>query len=769
MAEPTYDLFLVYADDDRAWVEGFLRPALGVPDEDTITREKFRLGAPIVGEYERAVTSSCYTVLVFSPAFLADWWAMFGEQLVAFAAVEEGRAWLVAIVLHPCQLPLSERFRVHLDCTDRTQWDEQVGRLRDRLGRPELPPAEVPCPYPGMVPFTTKDARFFHGREDEIQFLLIHIRNHRFLLVAGPSGSGKSSLVMAGLLPKLDDPEHFPHGMWRALTMRPGDQPFERLRTQLGGEPGRPDATLPALLTTDPPAQRLLLIVDQFEELFTQVKERAEQDRFIAALNALRSDVRCMLIVTMRADFYGDLMNSNLWPVDRYQVLEVAPLRGEALRRAIDRPAGEVGVYLEGDLTERLIADAADAPGSLPMLQEALVLLWGRRNRRVLTRASDEALGRDGRSGLAVAMASKADATLAELTAEQRRIAGRIALRLVQFGEGRPDTRRQQSLTELRAVSDDPHVFDQTLCHLADNRLITLSGEPEDVDKESGVKVDIAHDGLITGWPTLQQWLMERRGAELNRRRLEVMAEEWVRLGRGDGGLLDAVELKEAARWLSSSAAEDLGYDEALSELVRASRTKIEAEQRARRRRVLNIITGLIAGFVLVTVLAVRSEINRREAVAERERAETNFKRARNAVDQMLTQLAAVELVDAPLMESRRKRMLEKALDFYQEFLEEKRDDPSVRQEAGLAYRRRGGIRVELGYYGDDVEQDYRKAINLLEELEAESPAEVTYRSELARSYFDLGVLMKDTYRFRESEADFRDALRLQEQLVKAF
>ena len=273
MAEPTYDLFLAYADADRAWVEGFLRPALGVPNEHTITIQTFRPGASVVDECERAVTSSCYTVLVLSPAFLADRWTEFGEQLASFASVEEGRGWLVAIVLQPCQLPLHLRFRVWLDCTDRTQWDEQVGRLRDLLGRPEPAPQEVPCPYPGMVPFSTKDARFFHGREDEIQFLLIHIRHHRFLLVAGPSGSGKSSLVMAGLLPKLDDPEHFPHGMWRALTMRPGNQAFERLRTQLGGEPGRPDATLPALLTTDPPVQRLLLVVDQFEELFTQVKE----------------------------------------------------------------------------------------------------------------------------------------------------------------------------------------------------------------------------------------------------------------------------------------------------------------------------------------------------------------------------------------------------------------------------------------------------------------------------------------------------------------
>src|SRR5512135_2390172 len=120
-------------------------------------------------------------------------------------------------------------------------------------------------------------------------------------------------------------------------------------------------------------------------------------------------------------------------------------------------------------------------------------------------------------------------------------------------------------------------------------------------------------------------------------------------------------------------------------------------------------------------------------------------------------------------MEPVRKRMLGKALDFYREFLKEKRDDPSVRREAGLAYRRLGGIRVELGEDYGAAEVDYRKAIDLLRELAAESPAEVTSRSELARSYFDLGVLLKDTYRFRESEAAFCDALRLWEQLVKAF
>ena len=154
----------------------------------------------------------------------------------------------------------------------------------------------------------------------------------------------------------------------------------------------------------------------------------------------------------MRADFYGDLMNSTLWPIDKSQIVEIVPLRGDPLRQAIVNPAEAAGVYLEEGLVERLIADTADEPGSLPMLQEALVLLWGRLSGRLLTRALYEALGHDGRSGLAVAMASKADATLADLPPDQQRIARRIFLRLIQFGEGRPDMRRQLAVDDLRAA-----------------------------------------------------------------------------------------------------------------------------------------------------------------------------------------------------------------------------------------------------------------------------------------------------------------------------
>ena len=462
-SEAKYDLFVVHAIDDRAWVEGYLRPALGLEPDRTITPREFNPTATVPAEFERTVTSSRFTLLVLSPAFLTDEWARFSEQLVSFASVESGKARLLAVDRQTCNLPLSLRFRVRLDFTDPDRWDDEIARLRAVLDRPAPVIEAVPCPYPGMVPFRRQDARFFHGRDEEIQKLLTLIRHNHFLIVIGSSGSGKSSLVTAGLLPKLDDPRNFPQGTWRVLTFRPARPRSRSSRRTFGGTLKDHGSAIAGSIDAEPPAQRLLVLVDQFEELFSQVKDASTRDAFIGHLKALRADPRCTVIMTMRADFYGDLMNSPLWPIDRSQIVEIVPLRGESLRQAIVKPAEAVGVFLEEGLVERLLADAADEPGSLPMLQEALVLLWGTMSGRLLTRASYETLGRDGRSGLAVAMATKADATLASLTPDQQQIARRVFLRLIQFGEGRPDTRRQLGIDDLRAASDDPRAFDDLL------------------------------------------------------------------------------------------------------------------------------------------------------------------------------------------------------------------------------------------------------------------------------------------------------------------
>ncbi|MGH1483908.1 MAG: adenylate/guanylate cyclase domain-containing protein [Geminicoccales bacterium] len=443
-----------------------------------------------------------------------------------------------------------------------------------------------PCPYPGMVPFGAADAPYFYGRAEEVARMVQLLRRQRFMMVIGPSGSGKSSLVYAGLLPELEKSRYFAENYWLIRTMRPGPHPTEVLADILGNgdktrdfEPG----TVDALLKAHPPAERLLLLVDQFEELFTQA-DREEQARFIAALQAFRVPENCALILTLRADFYPDLMTSYLWPVDASQRVEVAPLRGEALREAIEKPAVDVGVRIEDSLVTRLLADAADEPGALPLLQETMGLLWDDMEQQTLPLSAYERLSRDaghvdGRlSGLAVAIAMKADATLAELNESQQAIARRIFLRLIQFGEGRADTRRQQPVASLRATNDAAGEFKQTLEHLTANRLLTRSGG----DDKHPPAVDISHESLIGGWSRLQDWADERRDAEQIRRRLEGKAAEWVRLGKGNGGLLSDVELPEAEHWLASADAADLGFDATLPELVEASQQAVEEVERAR-------------------------------------------------------------------------------------------------------------------------------------------------------------------------------------------
>jgi len=442
----------------------------------------------------------------------------------------------------------------------------------------------IACPYPGMVPFQAEDARFFYGRENDIRHMLQHLRARRHLLVVGPSGSGKSSLIHAGLLPALQQYTYFPQGFWLVRELRPGAEPNQALADAIGGDPARSTQMISALLAAHAPAQRLLLVIDQFEELFTQAS-RAEQAHFIVALQALQPLKACAFLLAMRADFYPDLMNSDLWPMAAKQRWEIAPLRGAALRQAIMQPAVDVGVRVEVELLERLLADAANEPGVLPLIQETMTLLWAEMRDNQLALGAYERMSGAGQSALAAALTMKADATLDDLSPAQQQIARRIFLRLIQFGEGRADTRRQQTVAALRSARDDPALFTATLHYLTDNRLLTLSGVAGGAEK-----ADLAHEALISSWPMLQSWLSERREAEQTRRRLEAHVAEWERLGRGNGGLLDEVELAEAERWLAGPDADELGIDLVLPELVQASRAAIaevmlrQLSEQARRR-----------------------------------------------------------------------------------------------------------------------------------------------------------------------------------------
>jgi len=594
--ERTYDLFVSYADADRAWVEGYLLDALEKAGARCLTEAAFELGVPRLLEFERAVQQSRRTLLVLSPAYLAENFARFTDLLAQHYGLETATWPVIPLILAP-ELKLPPRLALlePLEAGDPADWPRAIERLCAALRRPvpSLPPRPPP-PYPGMAPFGEGDSARFFGRDREIQELLERLRLHPFLAVIGPSGSGKSSLVFAGLIPALRKSTLFPAnagshgpGEWVVKSMRPGETPLTILQQTLGTSPSSPDLTPQPLqgaarpTSPRPPdlhgvagaGEKFLLIVDQFEELFTHAAKDAVA--FQEALRRLAQTPNCYVVITVRADFYPDLMASPLWPEIQAHRVEVLPLDADGLRQAIVRPAGDVGVYVEGALVERLVADAAGEPGMLPFVQETLVLLWERLERRFLPLRAYEALimplgayraaGDVRRSGLQVAMARRADAALADLTPVQQAIARRIFLRLVQFGEGRADTRRQQPVAALRSAADPPGEFERTLEHLVRSRLLTLTGEDGRGDTLAVAqrKADIAHEALITGWPTLQQWVQEGRAAELTRRRVERAAEEWSQHHRDNSYLYRGIRLAEAQAWAASSTAE-------LSEMVRA-------------------------------------------------------------------------------------------------------------------------------------------------------------------------------------------------------
>jgi WD40 repeat protein len=613
---PTYDLFVSYAETDRSWVEGFLFDALDAASIRYVSEAAFELGAPRVAEFERAVRDSRRTLLVITPAYLADAYAPFGDLLAQTFGVETGTWPVIPLTLEDAPLPPRLAMLVALDASRPESWSTAVERLCASVNRPVPPATQLPCPYPGMLPFREADAARFFGRDAEVAEMVERLRLHRFLAVIGPSGTGKSSLVLAGLIPTLRSSGLFGSGEWRIVTVRPGAAPVDALALAAGRDIGR---------------ARLLLVCDQFEEAFTIGRDQAIE--FQERLGRLAENERCWVVLTVRADFYADLMGSPLWTEIRSHRVEVAPLGDDGLRAAIVGPAEAAGVHVDPALVERLVADAAGEPGVLPLVQEALVLSWERLARRYLPLEAYTSIAGDvGRTGLQAAMARRADAALAELTPERQAIARRVFVRLVQFGEGRADTRRQQRVVELRAADDDPAELDATVNHLVEHRLLTATGAEAGADR----RVDLAHEALITGWPTLRGWLAERRDAEQVRRRLDDKAAEWVRLGRGTGGLLDEIELAETDRWLGDPDAAELGFDPALVDLASASRASFDEARSARRRRVRAVIGSLAVGLLLVAGLAVWGAVSASSARREEQRA-------REATAQAETQRAEAE------------------------------------------------------------------------------------------------------------------------------
>lgn len=447
-------------------------------------------------------------------------------------------------------------------------------------------------PYVGLRPFDVDDAGRYFGREAAVQHLVDRVATHRCVVVVGQSGVGKSSLVRAGLLPALATGALPDGDLWRQIVMTPGANPVGGLADQLttaGPLAGRVDADSVAvavsedvggrgltdlLATIERGAGTTVLVVDQAEELFTQVDER-EAGHFIDALLAAVAVPQSPLVVvmTLRADFYERAArHPGLADVLSRSQVVVSPLQGDGLQLAITEPARRVGVGLEDGVLGRLVSEAGTGASGLPLLQHALWQLWRRSDDDLLSLAALDAIG-----GVAGALVEHAERAWAELGARQRRIARTLLLRSVMPGvAGATATPVARSdLDEL----GPPEVVDGVVAALVDARLVTAWRQ----DATGRAMLQVSHEALISAWPRLGGWVDAQRAHLQVAARLTTAAEQWSAQQRHEDWLLTGRRLDDA---LDLAAAIDTGtVDVVLSATESALLAASEQARTAKRQR----------------------------------------------------------------------------------------------------------------------------------------------------------------------------------------
>jgi WD40 repeat protein/DNA-binding winged helix-turn-helix (wHTH) protein len=420
------------------------------------------------------------------------------------------------------------------------------------------------CPYRGLRPFHEQDAPFFAGREELAKRLLEVTLARSFVAVVGSSGSGKSSAVQAGLVPLLRQ-QRSPHAVWQVLSFTPGDRPFHRLcaatvpfldaglaETErltethklgdlLAARELRLSTVWERVIRKSTCFDRLLIIADQFEELFA-LAPQAEQHAFVETILEGLGMGRVTFLLTLRADFYAHAVSLSRDLSDQLQngIVNLGPMTGNELMRAIVEPAKRVGLEFEQGLAQRILDDVMEQPGNLPLLQFALTALWNDRRGALLTHSSYEGMGK-----VAGAVATRAEAVFSEHTPEHQSQIRHFFTRLVRVNrpeEGGEDVRQRVDLSELDTGSQR---IARTLA-AADMRLVVI-GRDESTGEET---VEVAHEALIRRWARFAEWLNEDREFLLWRQRLRSGLAEYERNAGDKGSLLRGAPLAEAERWL---------------------------------------------------------------------------------------------------------------------------------------------------------------------------------------------------------------------------
>ena len=527
----------------------------------------------------------------------------------------------------------------------RAELSEGVQRLAE-TGHHEWSTDTDTCPWKGLESYDVEDARWFAGRERLVAELVSRLAGNRLLGVVGASGSGKSSLLRAGLLAALADDVLPGSAGWQQIVVRPGAHPMRELARQaLGTRHTDVGELLSRLIRTESGVvdRRVVLVVDQFEEVWTACQDAGECAAFLDALAELASDPRSpvTVVLAVRADFVARLAEHPglAAALTDSTVLVGSPTPAE-VRRAIERPAVAVGLRLEDGLTDALVTDAGAEPGLLPLLSTALTRLWERRAGRDLTFAAYVGMG-----GLSGAIADLAESAFAALPAERQAVARMLLLRLAGPGEEAGVTRRRVTVGELEGLPQAG--VREVVEALAGDRLLTVSDG----------HVEVAHEALFREWPRLRAWLSEDAAGRSVQRRLAVAASEWDAEGR-DPGLLWRGPRLVAGLDVADQRPEEITPTERA--FLDAGRGALEAERReadaraastARQNRRLRV---LLAGLAAVLVLALVAGLLalRSRAEAEESRVSAEAKRlAASALNEERRDLALLAAVEAVRME----------------------------------------------------------------------------------------------------------------------
>lgn len=591
---PSYDVFVSNAAADLEWTNGVLGYALKQAGVRWISESQFAVGTDRAAAIAEAIAASRFLVIVLSPAYVADNWKQFELNLIDTASVEKRSTRVIPLLKEQVEIPPTLKRFTSIDFTRADKTPAALTNLFAALNGTHAPrqKEKPPCPYPGLYAFDETKSEYFFGRQREIDKLVNLLRRHNFVAVTGASGSGKSSLVRAGLPPALRESSQFGEGEWNVLLMRPGEQPLTRLRALFPKQAADVTSPAPNAKENSAGAQNILLIVDALEELLTLVRTEPERREFERALLELLRLPYVYIAVTVRSDFFMGFGNSLLRDEMIAHELRLEPLDAEGLREAIREPAHKVKVEIEATLVERLVNDSERDEGAsiLPLIQETLVRLWDTGLvGRYLPLSAYEKIP----NGLHGVLSEHAEQTYAELvTDEKKEYARRIFLQLIQVNAQPPDTRRSLALEKLRARFKNEKSFQETLEHLVHNRLLISDATSEVMNSH----VDLAHERLIDKWERLKKWIEADRDGLRLAQTLTQDATEWERHKRASSFLYRGEQLREVKGWADAHEGE-------LNETERAFYK--QSNESEARLRVLKIGVGIIVLLLLGVMLSL--------------------------------------------------------------------------------------------------------------------------------------------------------------------